>query len=181
MVIIHWLSPLCLVLLIGIISICWCAGEWKWPCKVQPASVTLSAYGFHRASFHSCKSMMEILSICVTRTVFFPWCFFGRDHSCLLFALVGHHASNLISPFPFPCQPCASLCLLYIQFLAEAKGVLERISAGVLGLALPFLCLPMGGSCWSLGLHFWVYSSTGKCKKFSLSATLRSPMRCVIK
>lgn len=44
-----------------------------------------------------------------------------------------------------------------------------------------FLCLPRGGSCRSLGPHFWVYSSTGRCQKFSHSATLHSPMGCVTK
>lgn len=146
MIIMHWLTPLCLVLLIRIINVCWCAGKWKWLCKVQPASVTLSAYGFHRLLPHLQEHNGDNEHLCHIYC-FFPWCFSGRGHSCLLFALIGRHGSNLISPFPFPCQPYASLCLLHIQFLAEAMGVLERISGGVAGLSVPFLFLPRGSFC----------------------------------
>ena len=59
--------------------------------------------------------------------------------------------------------------------------MLESSSRGEAGLAVLLPCLPRGGSCRSLGLHFWVYSSTGRCQKFSHSATLHSPMACVTK
>lgn len=59
--------------------------------------------------------------------------------------------------------------------------MLKSSSCGEAGLAVLFPCLPRGGFCWSLGLHFWVYSSTGRCQKFSRSATLHSPMGCVTK
>lgn len=43
--------------------------------------------------------------------------------------------------------------------------MLESSSHGEAGLAVLFSYLPRGGSCWSLGLHFWVDSSTGEVSK----------------
>lgn len=87
--------------------------------------------------------------------------------------------ATLAEPFPFPRWSLASLCHLCIQLLAEAAGVLESGSRGEAGLAVLFPCLPRGASCRSLGPHFWVYSSPGRCQKFSHSATLHCPMGCV--
>lgn len=120
-------------------------------------------------------------NICNARMIFFTSAALrGSVLVCHLLWL-GHSGSNLSSPFPFPRWSLASLCHLWIQFLAEAAGVLERSSRGEAGLAVLFPCLPRGGSCWSLGPHFWVYSSTGRCQKFPHSATLHSPMVCVTK
>lgn len=58
-------------MVVGIIYILWYAGKWKWTCKVQPASVTLSAYGFHSTFFYKvsfisyvvpCKRRKETMS-----------------------------------------------------------------------------------------------------------------------
>lgn len=71
-------------------------------CKVQPASVTLSAYGFHSTFFYKvsfvsyivpCKRRKGTVStgeyaICNMRDVF-PQCCSAVFCSCLPFALVG--------------------------------------------------------------------------------------------